>query len=371
MVFATSGGYSIWVNTRAKAFSVRVCTAGEGDLAGSVSPRRFLWKAMGMRIGLIAIAALILGSCEGSAPFEQGVPLVTEVTRAPWNSSRSTGQVLTTKHYRIYTTATRPETARYLPAFMEAGHQNYLSLTHLPDRPATEPLTIYMMATRAEWALLTESVIERGKEKYLAIEAGGYFYNGVCVFWDIGGGGTFSVAAHEGLHQFLASRLAERLPTWLEEGLCVSAEGHQFHGDRVLLTPNRNPLRLGSLRTAIVQGHWLPIDKLLRTEPGDVVTQGTRKAVSYYSQLWALSVFIRTHSTYSEGVKRLIRDAEMGRIARTLGVTSPEMSRLKSRPRAHNRALRELIFRHYINEDLAAFDREYLAFANDLCGLEN
>ena len=323
-----------------------------------------------MRIGLITLAALVLGSCGGSPSLEQGVPMATKVARAPWNSPRSSGQVLTTKRYRIYTTATRPETARYLPGFMEAAYQNYLGLTGLPDRPTEEPLTIYMMATRAEWALLTENVIEFGRDKFLAIEAGGYFYNGVCVFWDIGGSGTFSVAAHEGLHQFLASRLTDRLPTWLEEGLCVSAEGHQFHGNRVLFTPNRNPFRLGSLRTAIVQGHWMNISRLLPIDPGDIVTQGTRKSVSYYAQLWALSIFIRTHPTYSEGLRRVIYDAEIGRTAHTLGMTPSVMARLRARPKTYNRVLSELICRHYINEDLEAFDREYLAFAKKLTGLE-
>jgi len=323
-----------------------------------------------MRMRVVLLSVLILGSCQAPTPIERGAPLVTKVTRTAWNSPGSTGELLRTKHYRIYTTATRPEVARYLPAFMEAAHQNYLVLTGLDDPPGNEPLTIYMMATREEWALLTENVIEMGREKYLAIEAGGYFHNGVCVFWDIGGNATFSVAAHEGLHQFLASQLTDPLPTWLEEGLCVSAEGHQIHANRVLFTPNRNSLRLAALRRAITQGHWLSLSKLLTTDPGEIVAQGTRKSVSYYSQLWALSVFIRTHPTYSVGLRRLVRDAQLGRIARTLGIVPSEMLRLAASPRIYNRALGERFVRQYISEDLEELGREYLAFANKLAALE-
>ena len=40
--------------------------------------------------------------------------------------------------------------------------------------------------------------------------------------WDMGGIGTLGTASHEGLHQFLACRMKDHLPMWVEEGLCTT-----------------------------------------------------------------------------------------------------------------------------------------------------
>lgn len=322
------------------------------------------------KTAVVAACLFAMIGCSSPRQVMPTVSLQTNVSRQPWNSPESSGQILTTRHYRIYTTATRPETVRNLPGFMEAARQNFLILTGLPDRQPDGPLTVYMMATRPEWALLTENVVGKHKDMFLSIQAGGYFYNGVCVFWDMGGPATFSVASHEGLHQFLAGRLRDRLPMWLEEGLCVMAEGHEFHGDSIMFTPNRNPSRFMALRTGIIQDHWLPLAEILPMDAGDAVTKGTRRAVSYYGQLWALNMFISSHPTYSLGLKRLLADAESGRLRRALGLGPGSASPLPPRGRGYNRAISERVFRRYITEDLKAFDAEWLAFAMKFADLE-
>jgi len=302
--------------------------------------------------------------CGNSAAPDLGEPLAIESASEPWQTGGTAGEVLTTEHYRIYTTAKRRMIVSNLPGFMEAAYTQYLDMTGLDPIPGDRRLTIYMMATRSEWALLTENVMPARRTGVLSIEAGGYYYKGSCVFWDIGGAGTFQVAAHEGLHQFLDHRLRDRLPMWLEEGLCVSAEGHQIHDGYVTFTPNRNPFRFSALRTALVERHWLPIAQLLPMDAGDVIQKGTRRAVSYYGQLWAMSMFIRGHAAYRHGLKRILADAEAGRFAQTLAVPSDSFDRLKRLARTYNRQISEPIFRHYITEDLAGFDRELKNFAS-------
>ena len=319
---------------------------------------------------MIAAATLVTGGCSRPAQTESGVSLAIDATRSPWSSPGSTGQVLTTDHYRIYTTVARRPLLELLPGFMEATYGNYLQLSNLEDRPVPDRMPIYMMASRREWVLLTENVIRAQRETYLSIEAGGYCYQGVCVFWDIGGVATFSVAAHEGLHQFFRLRLRNPLPLWLEEGLCVSAEGHRIEDNRVYFTPDQNPFRLSSLRSAIVNGRWMPIRDVLPLDAGDVAVKGTEAAVSYYAQLWALSTFLRTDPAYRTGFHRLLADAEAGRFREVLNVP-PEMIRdLTRRDRYYNRLLAEPLFRYYISDDLDAFDRQYSAFAKKTAGLE-
>jgi hypothetical protein len=156
---------------------------------------------------------------------------------------------------------------------------------------------------------------------------------------------------------------------WLEEGLCVSAEGHQINDGYVKFTPDRNPFRFSALRTGIIQQHWLPLAQLLPMDAGDVIQKGTRRAVSYYGQLWAMSMFIRAHPVYSQGLKRLIRDAEAGRFAEAMHIPTATMARLRPLGRVYNRKLSEPVFRHYITGDLATFDREVLGFAKKYVGL--
>lgn len=323
---------------------------------------------------LLLALAVALSGCGGPeqrrAAGQTAISLETRVASAPWLAGRSTGEILTTRHYRIFTTARRPALLRYLPGFMEAAHRQYLSLTGLAGRTDNQPLPIYMMGTRAEWALLTKKIAGPQRDILLSIEAGGYFRDGVCVFWDSGPTTTFSVAAHEGLHQFLHYRLKDRLPMWLEEGLCVSAEGHQITNGSVRFTPDRNPFRFSSLRRGILRGYWLPIAELLPMDAGDAVAKGTDRAVSYYAQLWVLSIMLRTGPDYRRGFDELISDAEAGRFAESLGLPPGTLSLLSKRGRAYNRKMSAPLFRHYITDDLDAFDREYLAFARRFARLD-
>lgn len=318
----------------------------------------------------VAMTGLAVAGCAERQEMTGWMSMLTEVKRSPWNSEHSNGEVLTTRHYQIYTTSKNRMLTRYVPGFMEAAHQDYLRLTGLSDRASVKPMPIYIMASRREWVLLTKSVIRAHREAYLSIEAGGYCYKGVCVFWDLGGLRTLRVAAHEGLHQFLHNRMKDRLPVWVEEGLCVSTEGHRIDGERVLFTPDTNPFRFSNLRAAILQEHWKPIRKLLPMDAADVTVRSTERAVAYYAQLWALSMMIRSHPVYREGLKRMIADAEGGHLYRALNLSAVALKKLRRLGRGYNRAIAEPVFRHYITDDLDAFDREFLAFGKKAAGLE-
>jgi hypothetical protein len=294
--------------------------------------------------------------------------MITAVQREPWRSPYSTGYALTSEHYRIFSTARSYALRAYLPGFMEASYRNYLALTGLPGQPG-EPMPIYMLGSRQEWAALTRTVLGESSDA-LNVEAGGYCHKGICVFWDMGGTGTFSVAAHEGLHQFLYHRLKDRLPMWLEEGLCTMAEGHRIEGDSVLFTPEDNPTRFGGLRAAIVNDRWIRLEKLLSMDAVDAVQGGTERALGYYGQLWALAQFIRSNALYRVGMERMLADAVAGRFCVPMNVPAPALSQLRGDLRAYNRTVSEPLFRHYISSDLSGFERQYASFARKLAKLE-
>jgi len=336
---------------------------------GSCPPPRLFWYNGGVRSLLATLLLASIGlatGCRPAEPTRQGVSMLVRTAEAPWSSERSQGRAITSRHYRLYTTSRNRALIAYMPGFMEAAYDNYLQLTGLSGTQ-TEPMPIYLMATREEWALLTASVVGRQAQTYLSIQAGGYCYKGVCVFWDIGGLGTMAVASHEGLHQFLAHNLRDRLPMWLEEGLCTTAEGYEILGSTVRFTPDSNISRFNHLRNAIVQDYWIALHELLPMDAGDAIGRKfAEKAVGYYGQLWALVQFIRSRPQYEAGMKRLLAEAAAGRLHEALGVPAPALRRLRARGRIYNRTVAEPLFRHYISSDLADFDRQYKAFARQL-----
>jgi hypothetical protein len=251
---------------------------------------------------------------------------------------------------------------------MEAAYANYLTLTELPDKPTTELMTIYLMSDRKEWIALSEYIFSSRQNTFHSISAGGYCYQGICVFWDIGNQATYSVSSHEGLHQFFYHRLKNPLPLWLEEGLCASAEGYIITGQSVVFTPQRNNGRLLSLRDSIIQDYWIPIEKLLPLEPAEILPMGTHRAVAYYAQLWSLAIFLRTDPQYQAGFKRLMADAEAGRFGEELNLPPP-LAQARYRTPVYNRSLSKPLFEHYITQDFEKFEREYRAFSKKLADL--
>lgn len=327
---------------------------------------------MRFRIEIAVTLVLVVGPFGCGTPQDEGesFSLVTRVRRSPWNSESSSGEQLVTEHYHIYTTTSNPALLGYFPGFMESAYLNYLRLTQLPPRRQDKRLIIYLMGSRREWALLTENVVKSHLDAYLSIAAGGYCYKGVCVFWDMGGMGTFAVAAHEGLHQFFHHRLRDRLPTWAEEGLCVLAEGYQIHQRRVRFTPDHNPIRIEDLRSIILRDRWRGLRELLPMDPTDVTGRSTEEAIGYYAQLGALLRFLRSEATYRQGLESMIADAEEGVFHQKLKLPPPAFEKLRQRGRIYNRYISEPLFRHYIGGDLDAIDRDFLAFARKIANLD-
>lgn len=300
-----------------------------------------------------------------------GQPLKIPYTQEPWKYPHGTGVILTSPHYRVFASTHNQDLRGILPGFLEAAYRNYGDLTGLsPAGGANEkPMETYLLASRSEWRELTRSVLGENVP-HLSISAGGYSHKGVNVLWDLNRLATLSVAAHEGLHQFLHFRMRHRLPMWAEEGLCVNAEGFHLRPDSVVFLAQHNPSRFGDLRSAIVNGRWISMQQLLSMDAGDAVEKGTEYSVGWYGQLWALVLFLRSNPAYRDGFARLLADAQAGRFDQELNIPSQQFARLSRMGRAYNRVVSRPLFEHYITRDLSAFEKEYLPFAKKLVDLQ-
>lgn len=299
-----------------------------------------------------------------------GTSLAVGTRSEAWRYPLGIGQVITTDHYRIYASADNAILMKVLPGFLEAAYAHYLDLTGLTDRGSDKPLEVYMLASRQEWVHLTRSIF--GKDApHLSIGAGGYCYKGVGVYWDLRNRATFSVAAHEGLHQFLYRQMRHRLPLSIEEGLCVNAEGFHIRqgANTVAFLQRHNPSRYVALRRAIVNRQWIPVHRLLRMTSADAIGQATEDTLAWYAQVWALSMFLRTSADYSEGFARMLADGQAGRFHTVIKVPPDAYARLMRRGGIYSQTIALPVFGHYITADLDTFERQYVAFARDLAAL--
>jgi hypothetical protein len=175
---------------------------------------------------------------------------------------------------------------------------------------------------------------------------------------------TLALMAHEGWHQYVAAFFTERMPPWLNEGMATQFEGFDFDGDRPIFKPRENYSRRNHLRLAMTQDNGLiPLDELLRINAGHAVTQKTKQPPqTYYAQVWSLVLMLREgyDGRYADRFAQLLADISGKRLHLAIQgyrVATPGAKRL---------SLGELVFRHYITEDLDGFMDEYREYVRHL-----
>lgn len=320
--------------------------------------------------GLVTAAGCRNAAAPATAPAVAR-PLAHPARETPWSFGGVRGRQLTSRHYQVLTTTARRGVGTNIVGFLEAARAYYVDLTGLE---AVEPvdgekLVVYLFQTRPEWAALTERITGQSRETVLKVRAGGYCYRGVCVFWDIGTMATYSVAAHEGLHQFLHHATRHPLPHWAEEGLAVLAEGFRIDGGVVTFEPSENVLRVNTLRNALLGDRWRSAERLTAMTSMQNLDERPFTGGDYYAQLWAMLLLIRSDPAYTAGLHRMCRDAADGTLAETLGISALAYRRLRRDPAAYAAAIGPQAFKHYIDSDPERFERRYVAFARELVHL--
>ena len=136
-----------------------------------------------------------LSTTNGLIEYLRPLPAVKGVS--PWRNSYGDGLIITTNHYRIYTTLLEPLMLKQMPAFLEAAYRAYQG--QLP-RPIETQLkfNVYLFANRGQWERFTRTFTGRDWPMYMKIKQGAYYLNGACVAYNIGRTKVFSVLGHEG-----------------------------------------------------------------------------------------------------------------------------------------------------------------------------
>lgn len=282
-----------------------------------------------------------------------------------WTFQGAPGMAYTTDHYRLLTTVDRSLLRDRLPRFAEASLARFAEA--FPEMPRSSAgLEVFVLSTRPEWERFVREVYgSEGLERYGAINRGGFTQRGRAVLWDIGVQDTLAILAHEGWHQYAQVTLREPLPSWLDEGLAVWAEGfrwNQYRPDEPIFLPWANVERFDQLRTAASRDGLIPLDQLLTERPQELLRVSAESTLTYYAQCWALAHYIISDPDRRAGLAELLEDAGKGQM----------MQRLERR--YGERAARGVVLRRsgtevwktYFGSDMAAENEAFASYLQRL-----
>lgn len=316
-------------------------------------------------LGVVAILILCLGmvgcahdagNSSGSSASDAALP---PVDVQPWTYDGKPANQVQTSHYVIYTTIFDRDLLERVGHVMEGAYAEYNRFA--PCSPhSDEPMTCYLFLTRDQWAQFTRHYTGSDASIYLHINRGGYTVHDWYVAYFMGDSGTFSVAAHEGFHQYAARNFKNRIPPFLEEGISCMFEDVRWNGKSPYWTLDVNHGRLSSLRTAIEQKQLFSLNQLAMTHAGQIVNGPPGRIAAFYGQSWAFARFAwdAEDGKYRQGLQQMLSDAAAGKL----------FAATPSRPGAFSWDPKSapLQLEHYFGEDIATLDHHFRAYMSGL-----
>jgi hypothetical protein len=220
-------------------------------------------------------------------------------------------------------------------------------------------MACYLFQTREQWAAFTRTRTGADAAIYLQINRGGYTVRDWYVAYFIGDLGTYSVAAHEGFHQYVARHFRSRLPPFLEEGLaCMFEEVHWESAGRGNWLPRwnfaANRSRLVGLRHAYEGGYLLPLTKLASMHAGQVVDQSPEQIEAFYAQSWAFARFLweGEGGKHRPTLRRILTDGADGTLF-------PGQAALRSDDGLWDPDSARPLLEHYTRTDIEQLDKAF------------
>jgi hypothetical protein len=210
------------------------------------------------------------------------------------------------------------------------------------------------MANRQEWMELTRERTGQDARGYFQINRGAFTIQDWYLAYYIGEAATYSVAAHEGWHQYVSRHFKGRLAPFLEEGIATMFEDVEWKDDLPRWDLTRNRSRAQSLKR-VVEGHFtFPLAEVINLHAGDVIDQSGNKIEAFYAQAWAFATFLYhgENGKYRPGLQKLLADTADGTLFDPTGVyrsaTAP-WRKVDVKP----------ILEHYLGQKLETIDAEF------------
>jgi hypothetical protein len=321
-----------------------------------------MWKLGRVLAGLGMCVGPLLAGCSSQVEVGRwlGPAATAKVKAQQWTFGEEKARVLESEHYRLYTTIEDEEVLDLLPQVMEGAMSMYREVA--AGVPVTGgPLDCFIFRWRSEWDRYTQRYAGPDAKIYLQIRSGGYTIKDRCVAYYIGRVGTFSVAAHEGWHQFAGRHFKGRLPPFLEEGIACMFETIMWSDRLPRWNLSVNTKRAEALRKAADAHELHPLQRLCSMHAGDIVDQPNDKIEGFYGQCWAFARFLweAEGARYRPAMRKWLAEAAAGT------VYDPTRSHSRAAGPWDRRAVGPMI-EHYLGMDLEAVDRAYQAYAKKI-----
>lgn len=299
--------------------------------------------------------------CGGSGnPPAEGPAARAAVTIEPATFGGVPSRKVQTRHYLIETTVPDPQVVANIAQVMEGALAQYRKLA--PDVPESpEPMKCFVFGTRNQWTQFTEAYTGDDAKIYLRINRGGYSIRDWFVSYYIGERETYSVAAHEGFHQWVGRHFKRRPPPFLEEGLSTLFESVEWENELPRWRWHVNAGRLNGLDRAMRNRALFPLPELVTMHAGQVVTKQLWKVEAFYAQSWAFARFLNEgkNGTYRPALQRMLADLAMDRI------DVPGVGPVLPNGFWNPRSARPLL-EHYLGKPLEEIDVEFRAYMQQI-----
>ncbi len=319
-------------------------------------------SALARRCMVGAWAGLLLVGCAASDSLStlEGPTTDAAYQTKDWSFKDNPGKTLTSAHYQINTTVTSQEVQDSVVQVMEGAFGEYQKIA--PGvRLSDKPMECFLFAGRSQWADFTRQHTGADAGIYLQINRGGYTRNDWYVAYFVGEAATYSVAAHEGWHQFVARNFKGRLPPFLEEGIATMFEDVQWRDNLPKWNLGVNRTRVQGLRRSVEGNYLFPLSELVTLHAGNVVAQAGPKVEAFYSQDWAFAEFFwaADHGKYRKAMRELMSDTADGTVFDPTG-------NLKDAKNPWNPAGVQPMLEHYLGVPLDQIDAEYQKFIKEV-----
>ncbi|HEX8916019.1 MAG TPA: hypothetical protein VF796_26970, partial [Humisphaera sp.] len=306
--------------------------------------------------GVVLLFALAAGCAPSTRPPAEGPAAKAAVNVSPATFGGVASRRVVTPNYLIETTITDSDVVANIAQVMEGANAQYRKLA--PDVPqGGDPLKCFVFANRNQWAQFTEANTGADAKVYLRINRGGYAIGDWYVSYYIGDRETYSVAAHEGFHQYVGRHFKRRPPPFLEEGLATLFEYVEWDKELPRWRWDVNQTRFNGLERSLKNGTTIPLTQLCQMHAGQVVSKSVWKVETFYSQAWAFARFLNDGQggRYRPALRRMLADLATNKVdVATAGAVLPNglWDPKSAQP----------LLEHYLGKPLDQIDVEFHAF---------
>jgi hypothetical protein len=312
---------------------------------------------------LLLLLGVGLTGCAQSTKIKtyEGPDAAARLKAEPWGYGDRTGQKVRSQHYVLLTTIDDTEVVDAVGQVMEGAFEQYRKVAPSTSVDKTRPMECFLFQYRNEWANFTQAHTGADAPIYLQINRGGYTVGDRFVAFFIGDIHTYSVAAHEGWHQYVARHFKHRPPPFLEEGLACLFEQVKWDGKLPRWDLSANSNRIRGLRNAVETRSLIPLKKLISMHAGQVVEQTTFQVETFYAQNWAFARFMwdADGGRYRPALQAMLADAASGKLYRDGVARDPASTDWDPNSAGP-------ILERYFGMPLASIEREYRAYVRKI-----